>query len=939
MRKLVLFLSGLFFLGSYTFAQLTVSPPFPTANQRITLTYDASKGNGALAGISPIYMQTGLLTTASATPDAWYDVQGVWGTADAAVMLNSIGNNKFVISFNIDSFYAPAITDTILALSFVFRNTDGSIVGRSADSDNINIRVYPVDSFEAGFLAPVGLVNGGNLAYTRDTTFNISAGANQNCSFVLSVNGNLLDIANGTTLNYNGYHFLNYGTYTFYLQAATATDTIIDSFSVLVNPPVNVQDPPAGTVQGINYLADSTSVILSLLAPGKSFVYVIGDFNNWQVDSAYLMNVATDGQTYWLQVSNLVPHKEYIFQYLVDGGIRIGDPYSDKVSDPNVDLNIAPRVYPGLITPSQNTSIASVLQTAQTAYNWQVTNFKRPAKTNLNIYEMFIPDFINAGTYSAVVDSLDYLVRLGINALELMPIENFEGDDGWGYNPNYFCAPEKIYGPQDSLRHLIDACHSKGLAVLLDIPFNDAFESNPMVMMYWDTLYQRPAFNNPWFNQLPTHPYSVGYDFNHESIYTKNFVKNVTRSWLGNYHVDGFRFDLTKGYTQFYSGTNVELWGEYDASRIAILEEMVDSIWAFDPTAITVFEHLSENPEEVELSSHGILLWGDENPIYGQAAMSYNNGWDLSPTSWEYNGWSQPGQVSYMESHDEERIMYENENYGDSISGYDIKSVDTALRRMEMAGTLFFAIPGPKMVYEFGELGFDYSINYGCRECLKPIKWTFLKNANRLRLYKVWSALMNLRNNYSTFNTTNYTINLSGAVKSIQLTGDFDAIAIGNFDVVPNTAAPGFQHTGTWYDYFSGQSINVTSTGQTFSYKQGEYHLYTDQQLPLPDITAVGTGIEDIALQQNGDISLYPNPNRGVFNMVFDMKETSETELAVYDLSGKLVYNIHAKLGEGTQNLLINLNEHNTQLAQGIYFYRLTLGQDVYNGKISVINN
>jgi 1,4-alpha-glucan branching enzyme len=195
----------------------------------------------------------------------------------------------------------------------------------------------------------------------------------------------------------------------------------------------------------------------------------------------------------------------------------------------------------------------------------------------------------------------------------------------------------------------------------------------------------------------------VGYDFNHQSSYTKRFLDRVNRYWLREFHTDGYRFDLTKGYTQTYSGNDVGLWQQYDAARVAILERMVDSIWAFDPTAIVVFEHLSDNPEQTELSNHGILLWGNMNNEYNQNTMGYNSSNDISWVSYQARGWSNANLVGYMESHDEERLMYKNELYGDSIGGYNAKSLDTALERMECAGALFFPVPGPKMLWQFGE--------------------------------------------------------------------------------------------------------------------------------------------------------------------------------------------------------------------------------------------
>ena len=937
MNKLVCLVIGTILAYSTAAAQfLQVSPHFPNRHERITITYDASLGNAALLNATPpFYCHTGLITSRSANAADWKNTQGIWGTADNHVLMTSIGNNKYTISFVVDSFYNDFTTDTIFDLAFVFRNTDGSIVGRNADASNIMLPMYN-DSFQVGFISPYSRYQ----TLPVNSTINLLAASNKNAALKLTANGNILSMLTGDSLSYSNFHLLNYGAYNFVIEGTQTgrTATYTDSVTVMVNPSLVTQAPPANVIEGINYIDDST-VILELVAPYKNYIYVIGDFNDWQADTSYFMKRASDNQTWWLKISHLTPQKEYIFQYLVDGVIRVGDPYSTKISDPNVDNIIPQRTYPNLIQyPFGKTlGIASVLQTAQPAYNWQVNNFQRPAKKSLNIYEMLPRDFATTQSWPQIIDSLPYLIKLGINVIELMPVMNFESNSSWGYNPNYFSAPEKIYGPADSLRKFIDICHTNGIAVVLDIPFNDAFGTNPMVLMYWDSVNQRPAANNPWFNTVATHPYSVGYDFNHESQYTRNFVKRVTRGWLKDFHADGFRFDLTKGYTQFNSGNDVGLWGNYDASRVQVLERMVDSIWAADPTAFCIFEQLSGNQEETELANHGILLWGNMNSQYTQASMGYNSNWDLTWASYQARGWSNPNLVSYMESHDEERVMYSNEKFGDSISGYNIKAIDTGLERMELVGDLFFTIPGPKMIWMFSELGYDISINNPCRICNKPILWIYEQRPNRQHLFRIWSLLLKLRTTYSTFQTTNFTTNLSGAVKTIHLNDpNFNAIAVGNCDVVTNTTSPGFMHTGWWYDYFSGDSINVTTTTQQFTYVHGEYHLYTDKKLSTPNLTL---DVEDITAITNPNITLYPNPNNGEFNLTFDLVQSENIALSIYDLSGKAVFTTTQELGAGIQKIQANINGADLSHAtSGIYIYRLMVGQSVYNGKISIIN-
>ena len=146
-----------------------------------------------------------------------------------------------------------------------------------------------------------------------------------------------------------------------------------------------------------------------------------------------------------------------------------------------------------------------------------------------------------------MIDTLDYLSELGINAIELMPVGEFENNESWGYNPSFHMALDKYYGTPEHFKAFIDSCHGKGIAVINDIVFNQAFGQSPMVNLYWDGVNNRPSANNPWFNEICPHPpYCWGYDFDHSSTATKNFIDRVNHFWLNEYHLDGFRFDLLK---------------------------------------------------------------------------------------------------------------------------------------------------------------------------------------------------------------------------------------------------------------------------------------------------------------------------------------------------------------------------------------------------------
>lgn len=382
-------------------------------------------------------------------------------------------------------------------------------------------------------------------------------------------------LTDSLNFNFNSGAFLTSNNIVKIVAADTANIKDSTQFVIMKNQVVRNLPLPAGNQIGINYGSDPTKVTLALYAPQKNFIYVIGDFNDWKVDSSYYMNryeVKPDSVIWWITLTNLVPGQEYGYQFLIDGNLRIYDPYTEKVLDPVYDPAIPSSVYPNLKSyPTQKTSnLVSVLQTGQTPYAWKVQQFVRPPKESLVIYELLVRDFVSTHSYKTIKDTLSYFKKLGVNAIELMPVTEFEGNDSWGYNVATYFAPDKYYGTKNDLKALIDACHQNGIAVIMDIVLNHAYNSNSMAQMYWDNINNRPAANNPWFNQVsPNQVYSYGNDFNHQSLATKYFVDRVTSFWLTEYKFDGFRFDFAKGFTNTPGeGT------PYDASRIAVLERI-----------------------------------------------------------------------------------------------------------------------------------------------------------------------------------------------------------------------------------------------------------------------------------------------------------------------------------------------------------------------------
>jgi 1,4-alpha-glucan branching enzyme len=690
---------------------------------------------------------------------------------------------------------------------------------------------------------------------------------------------------------------------------------------------------PAGSVPGINYI-NSNTVTLALFAPYKEFAYVIGSFNDWKVNTNYFMKkhqVTADSVVWWITLNGITPGQETIFQYLVDGTIRIADPYTEKVSDPD-DSGINGSTYPNLIPyPYGKTGYpATVIQTNQTPYQWQVTNFQGPAKTDLIIYELLIRDFLAAHKYSTLEDTLNYLKNLGVNAIELMPVTEFEGNESWGYNISFHLAADKYYGPREDLKSFIDKAHEMGFAVIIDMVLNHSYNQNPLARLYWNTALGRPAANNPWFNEVSPNPvYAWGNDFDHTSIHTKNYVDRVTKYWLTEYNADGFRFDFSKGFTN----TPGDGW-PYDAARIAILKRMADKIWEVKNDAYVILEHFTANNEEIELSDYGAMIWGNLNSKYSEAAMGYhdNGKSDFSGASYKVRGWNYPHLVAYMESHDEERMMFRNKTYGNSSGTYNIKDIRVGLNRIKLAASFFLTIPGPKMIWQFEELGYDISIDDPCRVCNKPILWNYFNDMRRRNVYKVFAALNDLKKNYDVFRTTDFEMSVAASGKRINLYHpSMDVTIIGNFGVTSGTQNPNFSRTGIWYDFFSGDSIEVTNTTAQVFLEPGEFHIYSTFRLPPPepgillDVEEIQNElpVTDFYLEQN-----YPNPFNPSTEIIFQVKEPSIVSLKIYDILGREVKTlVNEQKNSGTYKVTWNGDDDfNKKVSTGIYFYKMDAG-------------
>ncbi len=893
------------FAGNYV---VEWTPLFPTVDQPITVTFYADRGTGGLRGYTgDVYAHTGVITERSNTPSDWKYVKTNWGTNTNDTKLTWVSTDKYELSIdNIRSYYGVPDNEKILKLAFVFRSSDSKKEGKAVGGADIFIDLYDTGANIQIISPAVSHLN--PFITSVDTTVTIKAMGNSIGSIVtkmeLYVDDVLMTESGTDSIEYSlllsepGRKNVRISL----LDGLNKTDTL--SFHLVYNKNIIDSPIPEGIIDGINYSSSPSTVTLSLFAPYKQYVYVLGDFNNWEVHPDYFMNrhsVNEDSVHYWLTLTGLTSGEEYAFQYYVDGDIRIADPYADKILDKWNDGYILESVYPNLKEyPEGLTQFpVSILQTGQSDYVWQVEDFKKPPKENLVIYEMLVRDFVGTHAFKTIIDTLDYLQNLGVNAIELMPVNEFEGNSSWGYNPAFYFAPDKYYGIKNDLKALVDACHIRGIAVIMDIVLNHTYGQSPFVRLYNEGDYGKPTAENPWYNtdhNFMNSDAHWGYDFNHESPVTQTLVDRINRYWLSEYKFDGFRFDFTKGFGNNIK-SNSDPWGSlYDADRIRLLKRMADKIWEYVPDTYVILEHLAEDKEEKELASYGMLMWANANHNFNEATMGYHGG-SNSNISWTYyknRNWSVPHMVAYMESHDEERLMVKNLLYGKGTGNYNVKTLSTALERMKAAGAFLFLIPGPKMIWQFGEMGYDVSINEGGRLGEKPLKWHYLSDVNRKNLYDTWSALIHLKKRYAVFNSTETELKtwLSSSVKKIKYTHpEMNAFLAGNFDVEQKEVELELASPGKWYNVFLGDSIDFDSEKPKIILRPGTFILLTDQLVDFPkkNITHLQTEDESRQPMFFHLFPNYPNPFNPSTTIKYQTLEPSQVTVSVHNVKGQKI--------------------------------------------------
>lgn len=885
MRKITLLFALVF--SSMVMAQVTTVPGIIQKGYdgEITIIFNPNEGNKGMASATQCYAHTGLITSASSNDGDWKYVVEEWRKNTSKTQLTKDGANWKLVISNIYEYYNCPATTEIKKLAFVFHDgPSGSKEGKTAEGGDIFVELV-----EAGLSASI-VSNMPEIA-SLGSSVTLNCYATAPATMTLKLNGEAVQTATGTEMVYT-HKLENQGNYDFELIVSTDKETATATASTCVPMTPTKANRPTGVVNGIYYdKTDDTKITLCTYAGSKTeaakHVFVVGDFNDWTISNEYQLKQANDSAYFWIELTGLTPQKEYAMQYVVvraDGQIkRISDLYSELVL--HKDDQWEPKDnYPGLMNyPSAGEGYVTVIQTAKPEFKWSdaTLNFKRPNKNNLVIYELWVRDHTPARTFEGLMERMDYFEDLGINAIELMPICEFDGNDSWGYNPNHYFAVDKSYGSSEQLKVFIDECHKRGIAVIIDMVFNHTTGQNPMAELY---PYGNDLKYNPWYNPTGSIPHKdkeFEPDWNHDFGPTKTMFTRCFQYWLNEYKVDGFRLDLSHG-----------LCGTTDDDVEHLQEYYNKGVKAVSSDAYMILEHWDNGAST--LINAGMLCWDNTSNAYCQTAM----GWLKDGDS--FGNANRDGYVSYCESHDEERSFFKAKQWGNG----DLQTNEAArVARVPLNMAFLTLLNGPQMFYHFAELGFDdskfmnkdskwgkndYGItselgaDYDAKTQVKKRVEHWMTEGNiHMSAFQKVGQIIQLRTRImpEVFegNPTKASIGSGAKLRTIQWGSD--VFVAGNFDVTGNQTVT--LPSGTWYNYFGEKKETNTS----ITLAPGEVAIFTGKQVALPEMPEAydfDTAIEDVVVTPS---EILPPYNVQVYTVSGQMVDRQVNVMQV-DLSG-----------------------------------------------------
>lgn len=511
-------------------------------------------------------------------------------------------------------------------------------------------------------------------------------------------------------------------------------------------------------------------VTFALYAPGKQSVHLVGEFNGWD-RTADPMTATAEGM-WWIE-KQFEPGA-HTYQFFVDGEILICDPYARLLAE-EVEFD-PPR---------------AIVEVGRQPFAWHHDAWPRPPFQDLIIYELHVGNFSPEGTLQGVIDRIGYLKDLGINAIELMPIFEFCGNEyNWGYNPAYFFTVEKSYGSPDDLRRLVDEAHGQGIAIILDIVLAHTARVHPFNRLY---LYEESPWYGPGIGELNQFGFPM---LDYTKPATQAFVHDVQHFWLHEFHIDGLRYDYVHGI-----GFREELGLPY----------LVKTAREARPDVYLIAEYSPEDPATTNTSGvdgawHVAGSYALK-ALLGEGEFTGFHSDDFVRCAGILNPWEQgyahaAKMVNFLESHDEERVIPDL-----LAAGLD----ETAARfKSGLGASVLFTMPGEPMLYQ----GQEWGEATGRILEPNPLHWELLETEGGRGLFEHYRRLCWLRRERPALRAEGYALDaLYPEQKSLVYhrwndEGDEVVVAVNFSPVAQNLTIP-FPRPGRWREWLRDEVIEV----------------------------------------------------------------------------------------------------------------------------------
>ena len=529
----------------------------------------------------------------------------------------------------------------------------------------------------------------------------------------------------------------------------------------------------------------SSSIEFKLFAPYNKEAALFGSFSDWkdipmEKDEQGYFRTAVELADGVYQYKFRVRSQSWFFE--PDQWVDVVDPYATDIDNPTQN---------GVIRIKDGEKIIDT-------YVWQHDDKPLPQNQELVIYEMHVGDFSGGeddpyprGNYRHVIEKLDYLSELGINAIELMPVKEYPGDYSWGYNPRYFFATESSYGPTEGLKRLIDECHGRGIRVFMDGIFNHSEASSPLTQIDHDYWYHHEP-RDPDNNWGPEFNYEH-YDENLDLKPAWKFIGDSVHFWINEYHIDGIRYDAARQIANY----DFMHWVTEEARQAAHIKPFFN-----------IAEHIPETPSITNFDGPMDSCWHDSFYHTVKAHVSGEK-FDLEELKDVIDCKRQgfmgaTNVINYLTNHDHERLMVE-------LGNQEILD-EAAFKRLRLGAVLLMTAVGVPMIWMGQEFG-DYH-----RLDPEPTKidWTLLKNDSNRGLFEYYKGLINLRKNNHALYTENieflhenpeskviaYT-RWNGEGSRVVVVANFSDQYLGSYRV------PNFPENGTWHEWTGNYNVEA----------------------------------------------------------------------------------------------------------------------------------